>query len=176
MKRYMRLWLLAWLGVLCLTASLPAAPAKTPETFRIGGAVARPAEWSASKIERDFAAEISTLSYAIKGEKYSSRCIPLLSLLQAAQPRFTGQTKHPELRFLVKVEGRDGFVVWFSMAELLPNFGKREVYLALDVNGQPFAGKEAPVRLLTLGEKDYGRWIYGIKTITIVDGAKIKTR
>lgn len=76
---------------------------------------------------------------------------------------------------MVKVQGQDGYSVWFSMGELSLDFGGRKVYLALDVNNQPFQGKETPARLIVTGEKDYGRWIYGIKAITIVDASSLKT-
>ena len=165
-----------WLGLLFLAASLQAAPAKAPESFHIGGDVAKAGDWNVQKIKHDFSKEVITLKYDLKGKKYFSHCIPLLSFIQAAQPRFPEKGKHPELRFLVKVEGGDGYSIWFSMGELAPDFGARKVYLALDVNNQPFQGKDAPVRLIVPGEKDYGRWIYGIKAITIVDASNMKKR
>jgi hypothetical protein len=176
MKLQMRYFLTGWFVLLFLASSLQAAPAKTPATFHIGGAVVKAGDWSVQKVKRDFSKEIINLNYTLKGKKYFSRCVPLLSLIQAAQPRFPDKGKHPELRFLIKVQGKDGYSVWFSMGELSPDFGKRKVYLALDVNNQPFQGKEAPVRLIVPDEKDYGRWIYGIKAITIVDASSLKVR
>ena len=186
MKSHIKLLLTVGLAILSTASSLSAAPSKAPvptkaapakaaATFRVNGAVAQPGEWSVSKIERDFGKEIKTLNYSIKGKNYVSRCVPLLSLIEAAQPRFVGKTKHPKLRFLVKVQSQDGYSIWLSMGDLSPDFGKREIYVALDADGQPFAGKEAPVRLLVPGDKDYGRWIYGIKAITVVDGSKLQT-
>jgi hypothetical protein len=169
-----RLYTLCLLSLLFATGALSAASATAPSTFRVEGAVTKAAAWSVPQIERDLASEIKTLSYTQKGKKYSARCVPLLALIRASEPHYTDETKHPELRFLVKVQGRDGYSVWFSLAELLPEFGNGKVYIALDVNGEALSGDEAPVRLLVPGEKDHGRWIYGIASIVLVDGAPLK--
>lgn len=172
--RQIKFYALSCLALLLATGSLWAKSEEVPTTFRIQGTVTKAQTWSVSRLEQELKNELKTIDYSIKGKEYTSRCVPLLSLIKAAEPSFNTQQKHSELRFLIRVQGRDGYSVWYSLGELLPEFGNRTVYVALDVNGKPYSDREAPIRLIVPGEKDYGRWIYGIATITIVDGAQLK--
>jgi len=172
--RQLKFYILGCLALLLTTASLWAKSDEVPTTFRIQGTVTKAQTWNVSRLEQEFKNDLKTLSYSIKDKEYTSRCIPLLSLIKAAGPNFGTQQKHSELRLLIKVEGRDGYSVWYSLGELLPEFGNRAIYIALDANGKPYTDREAPIRLIVPGEKDYGRWIYGIATITIIDGSQIK--
>jgi hypothetical protein len=47
--------------------------------------------------------------------------------------------------------------------------------VALSVDGKPLPEDEGPVRLLIPGEGTghYHRWLFGIATITVLDGAKL---
>jgi hypothetical protein len=172
--RIMRSLGIACLGLWAVIGSLMAETNQSPSSFALKGAVHSPREWSTQNLLRDFSRDVKVIRYSLKGKNYYSRCIPLTSLIANARPKFPSGKKHPELRFLVKVQGRDGYSIWFSLSELYVDFGNRVVYLALDVNGKPFTEDEAPARLIVPNDKDHGRWIYGIKAITVVDGNKIK--
>jgi hypothetical protein len=164
------------LSLLFLMGRSMAAPDAPPTTFRITGDVAKAEDWSVPKLRQDLARHVQTLRYKLKGKQYSARVVPLLAVIQAAQPKFDPKSKHPEVRFLVLVQGRDGYTVAYSLGELMPNFGNRKVYVALEIDGKPLAEKEAPVRLLVPEDnQDAARWIYGITSITIMDSTKLKT-
>ena len=75
--------------------------------------------------------------------------------------------------FLVILKARDSFHAFFSLAELMPQLGSSKAWLVWDKDGQPLSGKEAPFRLAVLNTKMPDREIYGISSITIVDGDKL---
>lgn len=60
---------------------------------------------------------------------------------------------------------------FFSLAELLPAIGGAQAWLLFDVNGKALEGKEAPLRLVVPSDKTHDRNIYGITSLTLVDGA-----
>ena len=159
---------------LILSALAPAMPherhSQRKETFRIEGAIAKPGDWSRERLEKEFAADLKTVAYTLKGEKGEARCIPLLSLVQAAHLRLNAKIKNHPLAFVVIVRADDGYTVTFSMGELLPANGKREVWLALDRDGMPLDKDEAPVQLLVPEDEKSSRWVHGVASITIVDG------
>ena len=58
----------------------------------------------------------------------------------------------------------------FTLGELLPQFGNRQVWLALDRNGKPFVGDDAPAQLIVPEDEKGARWVHGIRSITLIDG------
>lgn len=164
-----------------LSRNLVAAPLKTPTTtlrvtaktalattFRVDGDVAKAGAWNIERLRRELPREVQTLRYTLKGQTHTAQCVPLLSLIKAAQPKFDAKTKHPESHFLVWIQGRDGYSVLFSLSELMPEVGKRQVYIALDADGKPLPDKEAPIRLIVPADQKPARWLYGVVRISLV--------
>src|SRR5262249_52793427 len=127
--------------------------------------------WTVAQLRKEFAADIRTVPYTLKKEKGTARCLPLMTLIQAAQPRLDPRRKNHLLAFAVIVRAEDGYAVCFSLGELLPEHGKRAVWLALDRNGKPLSAEEGPVRLLVPGEEKAARWVHGVTSLTLIDGA-----
>ena len=84
--------------------------------------------------------------------------------------------KHHQLTFLVIVEARDSYRAFFSLAELLPECGRTQAYLIWDVDGKPLSGEQAPFRLVVSSDREPDRSIYGIATITLVDGTQLASQ
>jgi len=152
----------------------PAAQAAQPP-IRVAGDVEKPGEWTAERITQDLAAKVEVVRYTMKGEQHTARCVPLLAFVEAAAPRLDPQRKNQLAGFVVVVRARDGYTASFSLVELTPEAGEKKVWLALDVDGKPLPENEGPVRLLIPGEGmgHHRRWIFGIATIRILDGAKL---
>lgn len=144
-------------------------------SFRVGGDVQKPGEWTAARLARDFAGKVETVRYTLAGKEHTARCVPLLTLVEAAQPKIDPNRKHHRVSFVVVLRARDGYTVAFSLAELSPDLGNRPVWIALDTDGKPLPENEAPVRLLVPGEgmEHRPRWTFGITTISVLDGAKL---
>jgi DMSO/TMAO reductase YedYZ molybdopterin-dependent catalytic subunit len=162
--------------VLLLSALAPAMPGGRHQerklTFRIEGAVEKPGDWTVDRLSTEFAGDVKTVSYTLKAEKGEVRCVPLLSLVQAAKPRVNAKVKNHQLAFIVIARADDGYTVAFSLGELLPAYGKREVWLALNRDGKPLSEKEGPVQLLVPEDEKPSRWVHSVTRITVVDGLR----
>ena len=105
-------------------------------TINIDGAVDKTMQWTAAQLQDQFSAKIKVVEYESHGEKHTSTCVPLISMLESAgvqvalkmDPKADPRTKHRALRLVVLAEARDGYAVAFSVAELLPDIGGKEVW------------------------------------------------
>ncbi len=159
---------------LLIVGLAPAAPSRhqvqREEACRIEGAVDRPGDWTRTRLTNEFAADIKSVSYTLKGGKSQAHCIPLLTLVQAAKPRLNPKAKNHQLAFAVMVRADDGYTVCFSMGELSPRIGKRAVWLALDRDGKPLPESDGPLQLLSTDDEKPARWVRSVVSITLVDG------
>jgi hypothetical protein len=169
------------LTIFMLAAFLMACPAFAQSQdagLSIRGDVLKPCLWSINDLKRQFAAEVQAIQFTL-GENKQQRTgtgIPLLSLIKAAKLKTQKEPKHYDLSFLVIVEARDGYRAHFSFAELSSECGHANVWLFWDVDGKPLSGKEAPLRLVVSTDRDPDRCIYGIASITLVDGTQLANR
>lgn len=172
MRSYIR-WTVLFAVVLITAHSVFAQG--TEAGIVIGGDVSKPGVWSADDLKRQFAKEIQTVKFIIGEDKQqkTGTGILLLSLIKAAELKTEKVPKHYDLSFLVIIEANDGYRVYFSFAELAPQSGHAEVWLLWDVDGKPLTGKEAPLRLVVSTDRGLDRWIYGISSMTLVDGTKL---
>lgn len=143
-------------------------------TLAVRGDIQKPAEWTVEAIKQQFAKQTQTIKFTT-GDKQPKvgTGIPLYSLIQEAPPKTEKVPKHYDLSFLVILEARDGYRVFFSLAELTPQCGNAQVLLVWDVHGKPLSGNEAPLRLVVLSDQGHDRYIYGISSMTLVDGTKL---
>jgi hypothetical protein len=146
--------------------------------FDVRGDVLKPRQWTISQLKQEFSKEIQTVKFStgMDQEQHAGTGIPLVSLLQAAEPRTEKSPKHYELSFFVILEARDNYRVYFSLAELLPSCGRSQAWLILDMDGKALPAKEAPIRLVVLSDQGHDRYLYGIAGMTLVDGTKLAAR
>jgi DMSO/TMAO reductase YedYZ molybdopterin-dependent catalytic subunit len=174
MKRVLCAVALVLLALLFSTLA-PALPGRRLQerktNLRIEGAVEKSGDWTVESLSKEFAADVKTVPYTLKGVKGEARCVPLLSLVEAAKPRLNAKIKNHQLAFVILVRGDDGYTVAFSLGELLPTYGKRAVWLALDHDGKPLSDKEAPAELIVPEDEKPSRWVHAVTRITLVDGA-----
>ncbi len=97
----------------------------------------------------------------------------LYELLRAAgvvfpAPAATDKKLPPALRMAyVLVEAADGYQVVFSIPEIHPSLGGREVLLANRVNGEPLSAKLAPYQVIVPGSDLHARWIRQVTRILV---------
>ncbi len=97
----------------------------------------------------------------------------LHELLQAAgvafkDPAAPDKELPPGLRTAyVLVEAADGYQVVFSIPEIHPGLGGREVLLANRVNGEPLSEKLAPYQVIVPGSDLHARWIRQVTRIMV---------
>jgi hypothetical protein len=141
----------------------------------VRGAVLKSGRWSPEEIKQRFPNQIQSIKF-ISGkdqEQHVGRGIPLIVLLQEAAPKIEKAPKHYDLSFLVIIEARDSYRAFFSLAELLPTCGNAQAYLIWDVDGKPLSANQAPFRLIVSSDRGHDRNIYGIASVTLVDGTKL---
>ena len=158
---------------------LPTIPAKTAgaarsgqhvTSFRIAGSVDNPGVWTNERLSTELSGDVKTVTYTLKGEQSQARCVPLYALIQATRPRVSLRVKNHLLAFAVFVSADDGYTMAFSLGELAPQNGKRQVWIALDRNGQPLPDGDAPVSLIVPEDVKPSRWVHGVTKIVLVDG------
>ena len=183
----MRIKSLQWMacGILAvLLAKTPFVFSDEPsESVHIGGAGIPATDWNVDQLQKQFAKEIAPVEYTGHGQKHVYQCVALVSLLKAAgvpvefkmDPKADPKLKSYPLRFVAVVRGRDGYVVAFSLAELLPDIGNRHVWVALDEDGQPISEQDGPIRLLSPDDQKPARGVHQLAEITIVDTAAATT-
>ena len=172
MRSYIR-WMT--LATVALMAAQAVATQGAAAGIAMRGDVSKPGIWSVDDLKRQFAAEIQTVKFTGTEDKQqkTGTGIPLMSLIKAAELKTEKIPKHYDLSFLVILEAKDGYRVYFSFAEMAAQSGHAEVWLIWDVDGKSLEGKEAPLRLVVSTDRGPDRWIYGITTMTLVDGTKL---
>ena len=155
--------------LLCTSAVTVAQTPASDGVIHVGGAVAKSADWTAAKLREAFAAQLKKVEYTAKGQKHSSTCVPLLAIVQAAEPVTDPKHKNFAMRLAVVVQAGDGYAVTFGMGDLMPDVGNREAWLALDMDGQALAGREAPAKLNVPSDGKPTRAVWGITKIEVVD-------
>jgi len=142
------------------------------KSFKVAGAVAKPASWSVIKLRQEFAGQVKTISYTLKGTHHTAHVVPLLAVVNWSQPKINPHIKHHQLQFVVEVEGSDGYAADFSLPELLPEIGNEKVWVALDQDGKPLTDEEGPVEIVSPRDQKPARWVHGVAEINVVDMAK----
>ena len=156
-------------------------------TISIGGDVKKPRQWTVEQLKAQFSDQIQEVKFRnipYSVEEKTGNAIPLYSVIKAAEPWKEKETKwtqrdradstlHSEMVFIVILKARDSFHAVFSLAELMPEFGSTQAWLVLDKDGEPLSGVDAPMRLVVSDDQDPDRDIFGISSITLVDGEKL---
>jgi hypothetical protein len=163
--------------VVTVLSFFAAAVSADPGAIHISGAVAQPSDWTADQLKTQFAAQIKSIDYQSHGQKHTSAAVPLLAVLKAAgvgtdlkmDPKADPKTKNAALRMILVVRGNDGYTVAVTLAELLPEIGNQDAWLALDADGAPLHENEAPAKLIMPSDVKPGRWVHGIASISVVD-------
>lgn len=113
-------------------------------------------------------------TWSLHGETHVYRCIGLHAVLAhcgldagAGGPGADPRTKHAGWRKFVVAHAADGFDTVFSSAELMPEIGPSQVWIAWAKNGAPMAEPEGPLRLLVPTDKKGSRSIRQLVRIDV---------
>lgn len=161
-------------------------PAKQPTTrpaaaiLTVGGTVAKPLA-----LDADAFAALPHKDVRVKGrdgQEVVYSAVPLATVLAAAgvqtdvrmDPKADPKSKNANLRLAALVEGADGYAVAFSLAELSPDAGRREAWLASAADGKPLGGRDGPIRLIVPEDAKPARSVRAVAAVTIVDVAEAR--
>ena len=141
-----KLFLSAMLLLIALFSFNSISAQESAMTLSIMGDVKEPRQWSAEQLKSQFADQIKEVKFTdpfSSWQKKTGNGIPLLFVIKAAEPRLETVTKfhkdqmHYDMSFIVILEARDKFRVYFSLAELMPQLGSTEIYLVWNKEGKP---------------------------------------
>lgn len=169
----LRLFLAAALLPALAFSTIRANAADPPaDSLKVTGDVKKSESWTISRLKTEFAGQVKSMSYTLKGEKHTAHAVPLRILIDTEGIRVNPHIKHHELQFHIDVTGHDGYTVAFSLAELLPEIGNRAVWVALDRDDKALPSNEGPpLDLIVPDDVKPARWVHGIVSVTVVDGA-----
>jgi len=152
-------------GTIAVSGLRTAAAAEM--TVKVGGAVDKPAEYTAA----DFAAMPQTevkgaWSDTEDGAEFTAKGPLLYDVVMASQPNVG-----PEMlaRMVVVVTGVDGYAGSFSWAELMPDSGAEPVIVGLEYNGEPIRIIFNPAWIIGAGDKMSLRSVFALASIDLVD-------
>ena len=159
------------LGVLLALVAFHARAAESgpPESVHVGGAVNKPADWTVAKLKEAFVDQLKQVEYTVKGQKHVSTCVPLLAIVQAAEPVTDPKHKSYAMRLAIVVGAADRYAATFGLGELMPDVGNHPAWIAIDMDGEPLSGRDAPVKLIVPGDAKPSRAVWGVTRIDIVD-------
>jgi len=161
--------------LICLLL-LASSPANAGESIRITGTDGTAQTWAPARIKEVLASDLKA--------KHTANAIPLLALLEGAgvpvalkmDPKADPKSKNYNLRLAVVIEAGDGYTATFSLAELMPEIGGKEVWLALDEDGKPLTERDGLARMIVPSDKMPARWVRDVVGISVVDPAAATTR
>ncbi|MBX9401862.1 hypothetical protein K4L06_11130 [Lysobacter sp. BMK333-48F3] len=103
------------------------------------------------------------------GRKLDCEGVALHALLRQQGAMPNEPLRGAGLARVVVVRARDGYRAVFSLAELDPSLGAREVLLADRCNGAALGSQDGPWRLIAPAESRPARWVRQVESIRVVD-------
>ena len=102
------------------------------------------------------------------GQALDCEGVALAALLRRAGAMPPDKLPGAWLSRYVLVDARDGYRVLYSLAELDPQTGNREVYLVDRCEGKPLDDEQGPLRLVAPEDARPARWVRQVESITVV--------
>jgi len=95
--------------------------------------------------------------------------IALREVLRIAEAGPVDSLRGAALRRLLVLEGRDGYRIVLTLAELDVTLGATQVIVVERENGRALDEERGPLRIIVVGDSRASRWVRQISRITLVD-------
>ncbi len=144
-------------------SSAAAGPA---DAVKVDGALGEPRTWTVDQLET-LPLQTQDVGYVGMGgnKTVHAKGVPLLDLLNRAEPKFDTKVKRDELRFAVLVHATDKYEATVAWAEMAPDFAAKPVLVEVEEDGKKL---DRP-SVLVPGDKEGGRDVYEVDRITLVE-------
>lgn len=103
------------------------------------------------------------------GETHEYAGFDLLAALRDAGMQPAGPLSGASLGLIVVAQAEDGYRATFTLAELDPSIGNRQVLLVHSMDGEALSEKSGPWRLVVPADQRPTRWVWKLKRISIHD-------
>lgn len=157
------LWLAA--AALCLGTGVHAAAPADDAVISIGGRVDHPLRLDAAALD---AMHTTTVRASAHGSHGTWSGPSLIDVLEKAGVPTGERLRGRNMRLYVRIRAADGYQVIFTLAELDPALGHRQVVLADRRDGHPLDEHEGPFRLIVPGDARPARWIRQVQRIDVL--------
>jgi len=143
----------------------PTTPANQNWVVSLGGKVKHPRQFDLETLQRLPAQQVTVSYQTGRGvEEASFTGVSLWTLLGEAGG-IDDPAKSAELRHVIRITARDGYVVVLSTGEIAPDFGAKPALLAYRRNDE--APAAAGFRLAMPGDKHGGRYVRDVISIEV---------
>ncbi|GJG94268.1 molybdopterin-dependent oxidoreductase [Cupriavidus pauculus] len=133
-------------------------------SFRLSGAVARPATFDLTALQA-----LPAVSRTVGANTYTG--VSLWDLVNAAGIQTNTAVKNDLLGFYLVATGSDGYRVVISLAEISPDFGNQPDMVAFAMNGSPLT-TTGFARLVVPGDTKAGRYVSNLVALEVVSAAR----
>lgn len=142
------------------------AAASTPNAVEVDGALREQRTWTVDQLAT-LPLQTQDTSYLAEGgtKTLHAQGVPLLDLLNRAEPKFDPKVKRDELRFVVLIHATDNYEAVVAWAEMASDFGAKPVLVDVEENGRKL---DRP-NVLVPGDKDGGRHVNAVDRISLVE-------
>jgi Oxidoreductase molybdopterin binding domain len=145
--------------------SLPTETATQSGTLVLDGKVKRAQRWSADALRRLPAERVEVSFQTARGIETSSYTGVLLWTLLGEAGGIDDPAKGAELRHIINITGRDGYLVVISTSEIAPDFGDKAAMIAYERDGEALG--EKGLRVVMPGDKHGGRYVRDVVEIEV---------
>ena len=143
----------------------PTTAANQNWVVSLGGKVKHPRQFDLETLQKLPVQQVTVSYQAGRGvEEASFTGVPLWTLLGEAGG-IDDPAKRAELRHVIRITARDGYVVVLSTGEIAPDFGAKPALLAYRRNDETPA--TAGLRLVMPGDKHGGRYVRDVVSIEV---------
>jgi len=152
----------------CAGAQVPTAPAPAQQagggelapTIRLAGAVQQPRSLDLAALK-----SLPVSREMQDGRRYTG--VTLWGLLNAAGGlAIPASPRNAALAYYVVAIGSDGYQAVFSLSEIDPSIGDRQVLVAYELDGAPL-GRSGMARLVVPGDKKRGRAVANVVALEV---------
>ena len=158
-------WLNTFLISCLFLASGAAAQAQDPK-LRIEGVDGKSSEFRMADMRALPQASFELTDHDGKKTEYEG--VPLIELLRKAGAPLGEKLRGKEHTVVALIECSDGYRVAFTLGELAPEFGARQILLAYSSYGEPLPAKVGPLRLVVPGDKRLARSARMVQRIRLI--------
>jgi DMSO/TMAO reductase YedYZ molybdopterin-dependent catalytic subunit len=159
-------------NILCLfislTVAVSAAQVQAPTAsvgLKVKGISGQTMRLGAQDLAKMPRVHVSAVAHDGKSHDYEG--VELRQILANAGTPTGDALRGKEMSDYVLVEAEDGYRVVFSVAEIDPDFGNRQIVVADKVDGQALSPQDGPLRLVVPEDKRQARWVRMLTTLTI---------
>ncbi len=144
----------------------PALAQTNVAVLAVRGAVEQPLTLALADLQAMPRAKIIT--HEKDGAEVTFEGVALYEVVSRARPRLTEKCCSNAVNTVVVIKAADKYQAIFSLPELDPKFGHREILIADRREGQPLQPPQGPFQIIVPDDKIHARWVRQANLIEVL--------